>query len=375
MTRPNTTSCRGVSADESDQVETKTTDPQSTEENSNQDAVVVSGIQPSGRLHLGNYFGAIRQHLDLHTKHDAYYFIVNYHAMTTVQDAEKLREHTLDVALDYLALGFDPDEAALFVQSDVPEVTELMWTLFNLLSTSRLERGVAYKEKVEAGLSPNAGLFNYPVLQAADILVYGGSLVPVGVDQKQNIEIARDLARRFNRTFCSESEPLFSIPEPYILEDVAVVPGTDGRKMSKSYGNTIGIFDEGEELREKVMSIVTDSTPLKEPKDPESCNVFALIKLFADEETQWEIAEMYRVGGFGYGDAKRELLNLIEDHFAEARARRKKLGQRTDYVHDVLREGAKVARQQMTPVMEAVRSLVGSLDTDARKMHVLSAPS
>jgi tryptophanyl-tRNA synthetase len=361
MTRPNTTSCRGVSADESDQVETKTTDPQSTEENSNQDAVVVSGIQPSGRLHLGNYFGAIRQHLDLHTKHDAYYFIVNYHAMTTVQDAEKLREHTLDVALDYLALGFDPDEAALFVQSDVPEVTELMWTLFNLLSTSRLERGVAYKEKVEAGLSPNAGLFNYPVLQAADILVYGGSLVPVGVDQKQNIEIARDLARRFNRTFCSESEPLFSIPEPYILEDVAVVPGTDGRKMSKSYGNTIGIFDEGEELREKVMSIVTDSTPLKEPKDPESCNVFALIKLFADEETQWEIAEMYRVGGFGYGDAKRELLNLIEDHFAEARARRKKLGQRTDYVHDVLREGAKVARQQMTPVMEAVRSLVGSL--------------
>ena len=325
------------------------------------DPVVVSGIQPSGRLHLGNYFGAIRQHIDLHREHDAYYFIVNYHAMTTVQDAETLREHTFDVALDYLALGFDPDRAALFVQSDVPEVTELMWMFFNLIPTSHLEKGVAYKEKMEAGLSPNAGLFNYPVLQAADILAYGGSLVPVGADQKQNLEMARDLARRFNNRFCPEDEPLFPIPEPYILDHVSVIPGTDGRKMSKSYDNTIGIFDEGDALEEKVMSIVTDSTPLDEPKDPESCNVFALISLFADEDTQQEIADQYRAGGYGYGHAKQALLGLIEDHFAEARARRKELAQRPDYVHDVLREGAQTARAKAEPILAQVRELTGLL--------------
>ncbi len=327
------------------------------------DTVVVSGIQPSGRLHLGNYFGAIRQHIDLHQRHDAFYFIVNYHAMTTVQDADELRQHTFDVALDYLALGFDPDEAALFVQSDVPEVTELMWIFFNLIPTSHLEKGVAYKEKIEAGLSPNAGLFNYPVLQAADILAYGGSLVPVGADQKQNLEMARDLARRFNHRFCSDDAPLFPIPEPHILDHVAVVPGTDGRKMSKSYGNTIGIFDEGETLKEKVMSIVTDSTPLDEPKDPEACNVFALIKLFADDETQQEIAEQYRAGGYGYGHAKQELLGFIEDHFAEARARRKELAQRPDYVRDVLRDGAQTARAKAEPILAQVRELTGLVRT------------
>ena len=327
------------------------------------DPVVVSGIQPSGRLHLGNYFGAIRQHIDLHREHDAYYFIVNYHAMTTVQDAETLREHTFDVALDYLALGFDPDKAALFVQSDVPEVTELMWMFFNLIPTSHLEKGVAYKEKMEAGLSPNAGLFNYPVLQAADILAYGGSLVPVGADQKQNLEMARDLARRFNNRFCPEDEPLFPIPEPYILDHVSVIPGTDGRKMSKSYDNTIGIFDEGDALEEKVMSIVTDSTPLDEPKDPESCNVFALISLFADEDTQQEIADQYRAGGYGYGHAKQALLGLIEDHFAEARARRKELAQRPDYVRDVLREGAAAARAKAEPILAEVRDRTGLVRT------------
>ncbi|PSQ58817.1 MAG: tryptophan--tRNA ligase [Bacteroidetes bacterium QH_10_64_19] len=293
----------------------------------------------------------------------AFYFIVNYHAMTTVQDAEQLRQHTFDVALDYLALGFDPDEAALFVQSDVPAVTELMWIFFNLLPTSHLEKGVAYKEKVEAGFSPSAGLFNYPVLQAADILAYGGSLVPVGADQKQNLEMARDLARRFNHRFCPDDEPLFPLPEPHILDDVAVIPGTDGRKMSKSYDNTIGIFDEDETLKEKVMSIVTDSTPLDEPKDPETCNVFALISLFADDETQQEIAEQYRAGGYGYGHAKQALLGLIEDHFAEARARRKKLKQRPDYVRDVLRSGAEAAREQMAPILERVREVTGLVRT------------
>ena len=334
-----------------------------TDTDTAEETVVVSGIQPSGRLHLGNYFGAIRQHIDLHTQHEAYYFIVNYHAMTSVDDADALRENTFDVALDYLALGFDPEEAALFVQSDVPEVTELTWIFFNLLPTSRLEKGVAYKEKVNAGLTPNAGLFNYPVLQSADILAYGGSLVPVGADQKQNIEIARDLARRFNQTYCPEGEPLFPVPEPHILDDVAVVPGIDGQKMSKSYGNTIGIFDEGDALKEKVMSIVTDSKPLDAPKDPESCNVFSLIKLFADDETRERIAEQYREGGYGYGHAKQALLELIEDYFAEARARRKELEQRPDYVRDVLRDGAERARERVEPLMERVRSLAGLVRT------------
>jgi len=330
------------------------------------DTVVVSGIQPSGRLHFGNYFGAIRQHIDLHAKHEAYYFIVNYHAMTTVHDADALRQHTLDVALDYLALGFDPDEAALFCQSDIPEVTELMWMFLNLIPTSRLEKGVAYKEKVNAGLTPNAGLFTYPVLQAADILAYLGTLVPVGADQKQNLEIARDCARWFNQTYAPDDDPIFPVPEPYILDDVAVVPGVDGQKMSKSYGNTIGIFDEGKTLKKKVMSIVTDSTPLDEPKDPESCNVFALIKLFADEDKQNEIAENYRTGGYGYGHAKKELLQLITEVFADARARRKELEARPDYVRDVLQSGAARARETVGPVMARVREATGLLDTRAR---------
>ncbi len=340
---------------------TQTTE--SAETSTSEDTVVVSGIQPSGKLHLGNYFGAIRQHIDLHTEHEAYYFIVNYHAMTSVQDADVLRENTIDVALDYLALGFDPEEAALFCQSDVPEVTELMWIFFNLLPTSRLEKGVAYKEKVAAGLTPNAGLFNYPVLQAADILAYGGSVVPVGADQKQNLEIARDLARSFNHTYAPEDDPLFPVPEPYILDDVAVVPGIDGRKMSKSYDNTIGIFDEGKTLKNKVMSIVTDSTPLDEPKDPETCNVFSLIKLVADEETRQEIAAQYRAGGYGYGHAKQDLLALLQDYFAEARARRKELAQRPEYVRDVLRDGAQRARAAAEPILERVRDLTGLVRT------------
>lgn len=326
---------------------------------SNADSVVVSGIQPSGRLHIGNYFGALRQHLDLHTQHEAYYFIVNYHALTSLHDADKMREYTMDVALDYLALGFDPDEAALFIQSDVPEVTELAWIFYNLMPVSRLERGVSYKEKVAQGLNPNAGLLNYPVLQAADILIYGGTQVPVGADQKQHIEITRDLAQRFNNTFCPDDDPLFTLPEPHILDDVSVVPGIDGQKMSKSYGNTIGIFDEGKALKKKVMSIVTDSTPLDEPKDPEQCNVFALIKLFAEAERRAEIAEQYRAGGYGYGHAKKELLGLIDDFFAEARARRHELEQRPDYVRDVLREGAKRARQKTEPLMAQVRNATG----------------
>jgi tryptophanyl-tRNA synthetase len=340
--------------------------------------VVVSGIQPSGKLHLGNYFGAIRQHIAMQeaggldlpgddeqaaAEHEAFYFIVNYHALTTIHDAEALRRHTLDVALDYLALGFDPDAATLFVQSDVPEVNELAWLFYTLLPTSRLEKGVAYKDKIAAGLTPNAGLFNYPVLQAADILIYGGTVVPVGQDQKQNLEIARDLAEAFNRTFGPEGEPFFRVPEPLILDEVAVVPGLDGRKMSKSYGNTIGIFDEGKALKKKVMSIVTDSTPLEAPKDPATDNVFALIRLVADDATQAEIADKYRAGGYGYGHAKKELLGLLEDYFADARARRKELEKRPGYVMDVLREGGRRARERAQAIMAAVRDRTGLVTT------------
>lgn len=329
----------------------------------NHETIVVSGIQPSGILHIGNYFGALRQHIELHKQYPSYYFIVNYHALTSLKDAEALRQFTIDVALDYLALGFDPDKSSLFVQSDVPQVTELAWIFYNITPVSQLEKGVSYKDKIAQGLMPNAGLLNYPALQAADILIYGGSLVPVGADQKQHIEMTRDIAQRFNNTFCPEDEPLFPVPEPHILNEVSVVPGLDGRKMSKSYGNTIGIFDEGKTLKKKVMSIVTDSTPLEEPKDPEKDNVFALIKLFADAETQNRVAEAYKAGGYGYGHAKKELLGLITDYFAEARERRHDLAKRPDYVMDVLREGGKKGREKAEAYMERVRSYVGLITT------------
>ena len=325
--------------------------------------IVVSGIQPSGTLHLGNYFGAIRQHIALHEQSESYFFIVNYHALTTLQDAEALKKYSFDVALDYLALGFDPSKSSLFLQSDVPQVTELAWIFYNITPVSQLEKGVSFKDKVAQGLSANAGLFNYPILQAADILVYGGTLVPVGADQKQNLEICRDLAMRFNDRFAPAESAVLPVPEPYILEDVAVVPGVDGRKMSKSYDNTIGIFDEGKELKKKVMGIVTDSTPLEEPKDPDACNVYALIRLFADEAKRQEVASAYRAGGYGYGHAKIELLGLITDYFAEARERRRELVARPDYVMDVLREGGRKGREQAERYMQSVREAVGLITT------------
>jgi tryptophanyl-tRNA synthetase len=335
------------------------------------DAIVVSGIQPSGALHIGNYFGAIRQHIargnDRSSRYEAYYFIVNYHALTSMRDAEALEQHSLDVALDYLALGFDPEASALFLQSDVPAVTELAWVLLCLTPVSQLEKAVAYKDKVARGIPANGGLFTYPVLQAADILIYGQPgrdlVVPVGADQKQHIEISRDLAQKFNREFCPPSDPLFPVPEALIVDDVAVVPGTDGQKMSKSYGNTIGIFDEGKTLKKKVISIVTDSTPLEDPKDPDADNVFALIKLFADNAKSAEIAAAYRAGGYGYGHAKKELLGLITDYFAEARERRRSLAERPDYVRDVLRDGARRAQARTTEVMERVRERTGLVAT------------
>jgi tryptophanyl-tRNA synthetase len=317
---------------------------------------ILSGIQPSGKLHLGNYFGAMRQHLEMQEEGDAFYFIANYHSLTSLNDGEQLLQNTIDVTLDYLALGLDPKKATFFAQSDVPQVTELAWILGTLTPVSLMEKGVSYKDKVAQGLNPNIGLFTYPILQAADILIYNSDVVPVGQDQKQNLEIARDLAGKFNHTY--EGEYLKE-PEAYILEHVAVVPGLDGRKMSKSYGNTIDIFDEGKSLKKRVMSIDTDSTPLDEPKDPETCNVFALIKLFGDEAKTEEIAEKYRAGGYGYGHAKKELLGMINEHFAEARERRKELAEDLDYVYDVLREGGKRARERAEEVMEPIREVAG----------------
>lgn len=321
---------------------------------------ILSGIQPSGRLHIGNYFGAIRQHIEMQEEGDSFYFIANYHSMTSLQDGEKLRQFTLDVTLDYLALGMDPEKCTYFAQSDVPQVTELAWMLGTLAPVSLMEKGVAYKDKVAAGLSPNIGLFTYPILQAADILIYGSDLVPVGADQKQNIEFSRDLAQKMNNTY---GENLLVIPEPHILESVAVVPGTDGRKMSKSYNNYIEIFDEGKSLKKKVMSIVTDATPLEDPKDPESCNVFKLISLFADSDKKKEIADLYSAGGYGYGHAKKELLKIITDFFAEAREKRKELEQNEDYVIDVLREGGKKARNRAEQIMQPIREATGIVRT------------
>jgi tryptophanyl-tRNA synthetase len=317
---------------------------------------ILSGIQPSGKLHLGNYFGAMKQHLEMQHKGDAFYFMANYHTLTSINNGETLRQNTLDVALDYLALGLDPDKCTFFIQSDVPQVTELAWILGTICPVSMMEKGVAYKDKVANGLAPNIGLFTYPVLQAADILIYNSDLVPVGADQKQNVEICRDLAGKFNHIYKGE---YLKIPDPYIVESVAVVPGTDGRKMSKSYDNTIQIFDEGKTLKKKVMSIKTDSTPLEEPKNPDTCNVYALIKLFADPEKQKEIADNYRSGGYGYGHAKKELLGLIENYFAEARERRKELVKDPDYVFDVLKTGAEKARIRAEQVMEPIREAAG----------------
>lgn len=316
---------------------------------------ILSGIQPSGRPHLGNYFGALRQYIALQEGNEPFYFIASYHALTAVQEPELLREYTLGVALDFLALGLDPNESALFAQQDVPEVTELTWILSCVTPMGLLERAVSYKDKVAQGLTPNHGLFAYPVLQAADILIYLSELVPVGQDQKQHLEMTRDIAGKFNQQFGE----IFVIPEPYILDSTAVVPGIDGRKMSKSYGNEIGIFDEGKDLKRKIMSIVTDSTPVEAPKDPSRSTPFLLLSLLASPEETAEWEARYKAGGMGYGDVKKRLLELIDAYFAPHRERRRELEKDTDYVTDVLKEGGLRARAVAREVMHRVREATG----------------
>jgi tryptophanyl-tRNA synthetase len=316
---------------------------------------VLSGIQPSGRLHIGNFFGAIRQHLQLQTEHDSFYFIADYHALTSNPTPAEVAQHTLDVAMDYIALGLDTEKTVFWRQSDVPEVTEFTWLLSCITPMGLLQRCTSYKEKVAQGVSPNHGLFAYPVLQAADILIYNSDLVPVGADQKQHIEVTRDIAIRFNNAYGE----ILTVPKEYIIEAVAVVPGVDGQKMSKSYGNTIGIFEAEESVRKKIMRIVTDSTPVEEPKDPDNCNVFALLKLVAsaDELAKWE--NRYRSGGMGYGEAKKRLAELMIDYFKPFRQKRTELENNIDYVKEVFANGAERARAVAAKTLAEVRKAVG----------------
>jgi tryptophanyl-tRNA synthetase len=316
---------------------------------------VLSGIQPSGRLHIGNYFGAMRQHLQLQAQNDGFYFIADYHALTSNPKPADLEVRTVGVAMDYLALGLDPKKTVFWRQSDVPEVTEFAWILSCITPMGLLQRCTSYKDKVAQGLSANHGLFAYPVLQAADILAFHSNLVPVGADQKQHIEVTRDIAATFNNTYGE----LLTLPEDLILKEVAVVPGLDGRKMSKSYGNTIEIFEPESSVKKKVMRIVTDSTPVEEPKDPEKCNVFALLKLVASPEELAEWDRKYRAGGMGYGEAKKRLAELLLEYFKPYRQKRADLEKDPDIVRHVLADGASRARAIAQRTVADVRKAVG----------------
>jgi tryptophanyl-tRNA synthetase len=315
---------------------------------------ILSGVQPSGKLHLGNYFGAIKQHIALQDEAPCFYFIADYHALTTIADAATLRANSRDVALDYLALGLDPKKAVFYRQSDVPEVTELSWVLATVTNMGLLERAVSYKEKTDKGIEASVGLFTYPVLMAADILVVRSHLVPVGKDQVQHLEMTADIAGKFNRAYGE----VFPIPT-YRLDKESKIPGIDGQKMSKSYGNTIEIFAEGKALSKVVMGIVTDSKTVADPKDPAACNVFTLYSLFATEAEKAALADRYRAGGMGYGEAKKLLLAKIDGYFGPFRERRKQLAQDSDYVEGVLREGAQRARAEAQQTMALVREAVG----------------
>jgi tryptophanyl-tRNA synthetase len=317
--------------------------------------IVLSGIQPSGRLHIGNYFGAIRQHLQLQAEHDCFYFIADFHALTSNPSADEVARYSLDVAMDYLALGLDTEKTVFWRQSDVPQVAELAWILSCITPMGLLQRCTSYKDKVAQGMPANHGLFAYPVLQAADILIFNSDLVPVGADQKQHIEVTRDIAGYFNGKYGD----ILNIPKEYIIESVAVIPGIDGQKMSKSYNNTIEMFEPEKSIRKKVMKIVTDSTPVEEPKDPDKCNVFALLKLFAtsDELSAWQ--SKYRKGGSGYGEAKKRLAELIIEYFKPYRQKRQQLENNIDYVKGVLKQGAERAGAVATQTLEKVRRAVG----------------
>ncbi|KLU03801.1 Tryptophanyl-tRNA synthetase [Rhodopirellula islandica] len=316
---------------------------------------VLSGIQPTGRPHWGNYFGAIRQYIDLQEANEGFYFIADLHALTTVREPDVLRENVLNAALDLLALGLDPAKANLFVQSEIPEVTELTWLLMTGTSMGLLERCHAYKEKKAKGLAADAGLFTYPVLMAADILAYDSQIVPVGVDQVQHIEVCRDLAGSFHHAFGET----FVLPKAKTLDIGAKVPGTDGQKMSKSYNNTLPLFGDVKKIRKQIMRIVTDSRPMEDPKDPTDDHLFQLYQLFAAPAEVEAMAAKYRAGGFGYGEIKKAVAEVSEEYFAPARAKREELEADLDTVRDVLAEGAKRAREVAASVVERARRNCG----------------
>ena len=316
---------------------------------------ILSGIQPSGVLHVGNYFGMMKPAIALQDEGEALYFIADYHALTSVRDPDVLRENVRRVAVDFLAAGLDPERAALFKQSDVPQVTELTWILSTVAPMGLLERAHSYKDKLARGLAPTVGLFSYPVLMAADILIYDSDIVPVGKDQKQHIEMTRDLAGKMNEQFGQ----IFKLPEARINPETEVVPGVDGQKMSKSYGNNIDIFGDEKETRKRVMSIVTDSTPVEAPKDPAKSTIFQLYSLFASKAEIESMRERFEKGGTGYGDFKKELFEKLWEYFSPMRKRRAKLLADKLYIDNVLVRGAKRANEVADDVMTRVRAAVG----------------
>ncbi|MCL4108538.1 UNVERIFIED_CONTAM: hypothetical protein GTU68_022840 [Idotea baltica] len=317
---------------------------------------VLSGIQPTGRFHWGNYFGAIRQYIALQGNEQSYYFIADLHALTTVRESDVLRQNVQDSALDLLALGLDPAKATLFRQSDVPEVTELTWLLMTVTQMYLLEKCHAFKDKKAKGIAADAGLFTYPVLMAADILIYDSNVVPVGLDQVQHIEVTRDLAQRFNSLY---GEDCLILPEAKVLDSSAKVPGLDGEKMSKSYGNTIPLFETPKKLKKIINKIVTDSKGVEDVKDPVQCAVYQLYKLFGNDQQQAELADRYRAGGMGYGEAKSTLYEAAMEYFGPAFERRAELEANPDDVEDILQAGAKTARRKAQEVVERVRSACG----------------
>lgn len=317
---------------------------------------VLSGMQPSGNPHLGNYLGAMRQHIEMQEKAECYYFIANFHALTTLRDGPELRAKTRELAMDYLALGLDPNRVAFFRQSDVPEVTELAWILDTVTPMGLLERAHAWKDaKHKRKKGETVGLFNYPVLMAADILIYQSDVVPVGQDQKQHVEISRDIATYFNNTYGET----FKIPEVQIKKDAATVPGIDGQKMSKSYGNVIEIFAPGDMLKKQVFAVKTDSKGVNDPKDPKTCLPFILLSFFILERARKELAAKLTEGGMGYAELKNRLLQTLLEYFGEAREKRLELSEKLDYVEDVLKEGAKKARKVAEQTMEEIRRKTG----------------
>ncbi len=316
----------------------------------------LSGVKPTGTLHIGNYFGAIRQFVQLQEKYDCFYFIADYHALNAHPDPAQLSAHTWDIVTAYMAMGIDPARSTVFLQSQVPEVAELTLLLFNHTPMGLLQRAHAYKDALAKDLQPNAGLFVYPMLMAADILLYDSNVVPVGQDQKQHLEITRDVANAFNHLY---NDDLFVVPEPLILESVAVVPGTDGRKMSKSYGNVIDPFAPEKTLKKQVMGIVTDSTPLEEPKNPDTCNVFSLYRLVAGPEEVRTMRDNYLAGNYGFGHAKLALFEKIREVFTPMRARREELLQDRRQVQNALDQGASRAREVAMAKIRRLKKALG----------------